>query len=234
MIRHFELMVYPSIKGVCYAAVDIFIELLTGYRYKTFIVPGGKTPRMFYYYLAQHVRNWRDTSLVLSDERLVREESSESNFGMIKRNLLNLIQEEIPPRLVPIVNGFSPEQSIEILKSINSSVQQLFPPKAAFLGIGSDGHTASLFPDDEEKFYCDEPFLIVDRLKESFQRISVSAQVLAETSLLVFLVTGKDKKAVLRQIVNVSDDVRSLPIKQVIKNAQNRVIILCDRDAAPE
>ena len=189
---------------------------------------------MVYRCLAKQVRNWSGTTIVLSDERLVREDAPESNYGMIKRNLLNLIQKEIPPRQVPIVNGFSPEQSSQILESLNSSTRSLLPPKAAFLGIGTDGHTASLFPGDEEKFYCDDPFFIVDRPNEPFQRISVSAQVLDATPILVFLVSGKEKKTILRQIVNASDYGGQPPVHRVIKSAQGRVTILCDRDTAPE
>jgi len=234
MNNHFELKVFPTIEDVCRAAANIFTNLLNADGKNTFMVPGGKTPRMFYRCLAQQVCNWRDTTIVLSDERLVREGAPESNYGMIKKNLLNLIQRGIPPRQVPIVNGFSSEQTSQILKSLNSSTRSLLPPKAAFLGIGTDGHTASLFPGDEEKFYSDDPFFIVDRPDEPFQRISVSAQVLDETPILVFLVSGKEKKTVIRQIVNASDDGGQSPVQRVIKSAQGRVTILCDRVAVTE
>ena len=118
---------------------------------------------------------------------------------------------------------------------MDSSTRSLLPPKAAFLGIGTDGHTASLFPGDEDKFYNDAPFFIINRPNEPFQRISVSAQVLDETPILVFLVSGKEKKTILKQIVNASDNGGSqLPVQRVMKSAKGRVTILCDRDAVRE
>lgn len=233
MNKHFEIKVFPKIEDVYHAAADIFVELLNTKGKNTFIVPGGKTPCMFYCCLANQVRNWINTTLVLSDERLVPENVLESNYCMIKTNLLDHIQREKPPKLIPIVNGFSQEQSNQILESLNSSTYLLLPPKAAFLGIGTDGHTASLFPGDEEKFYNNDPFYILNRSDEPFQRISVSLKILSETPLLMFLVVGKEKKTVLRQIVNKYKDGGQLPVQSVIKSAQGRVQILCDQSAAP-
>ena len=222
--RHIDSQVFSA---------DIFAELLNTKGENTFIIPGGKTPLLFYQYLAQRVENWRDTTLVLSDERLVQEDAPEPNYGMIKKNLLDFIQREIPSRLVPIVNGFEPENTNQILKSLNSSTRPLLPPKAAFLGIGTDGHTASLFPGFEESFYNDEAFILINRPSEPFQRISVSLKILSETPLLVFLVAGKEKKTVIRQIVNESEDRVQLPVQSVIRNTKGMVTILCDREAYP-
>ena len=221
-------------KDVCREAGDIFTDLLTSSEKNTFIVPGGKTPQMFYRLLAQQICNWGDTILVLSDERLVQENTPESNIGMIKRNLLNNIRTESPPKLIPVVNGFPLAQSSNILEALNFSTQPLLPPKAAFLGIGTDGHTASLFPGDEENFYSDYPFLITGRPDEPFQRISVSMKVLIETPLLVFLAAGKGKMTVLEKIVNECEDNVQLPIQSVIKSAQGRIKILCDQSATPK
>ena len=234
MNNHFELKVFSTIEDVCHEAANIFINSLNSDGKNTFIVPGGTTPQLLYRCLAKQVHNWRDTTLVLSDERLVQEDSPESNYGMIKNNLLNRIQRGIAPRLLPFVNDFSPEQSSQILETLNSSTWRLLPPKAAFLGIGTDGHTASLFPGFEEDIYNEKTFILINRPSEQFQRISVSPKVLSESPLLVFIVTGKEKKTVLRQIVNESEDSVQLPAQSVIKNAQGRVIILCDRDADPE
>ena len=233
MNTHLELKVLPTIEDVCCAAANIFTDLLNTNGKNTFIVPGGKTPSMFYRCLAQQVRNWRDTKLMLSDERLVKEDVPESNFGMIKRNLLDLINREGSPKLVPVVNGYSPEQSSQILESLNSLTRTLLPPKAAFLGIGTDGHTASLFPGFEEGFYNEETFILIKRPSEPFQRISISPKILSETPLIVFLVAGKEKKSVLRKIIYESEDNNvQLPIQSVIKKAQGRITILCDLSAS--
>lgn len=234
MINHFELKIFPKVEDVCRAAANIFFDLLNSDGKNTFIVPGGTTPHMFYYYLAQQVCNWKNTTLVLSDERLVREDSPESNYGMIKRKLLELIRIERSPKLINVVNGFSPDYSNQILESLNFRTRQLLPPKAAFLGIGTDGHTASLFSGFEDSLHDKETFILINRSSEKFQRISVSLKILSETPLLFFLVSGKKKKTVLKQIINASEESGQLPVQDLFKKAKGKVTILCDKSASPD
>ena len=233
MNNDFELRIFSTIEDVCLEAVNIFIELLNSDGKNNFIVLGGKTPHLFYHFLSQRVRSWFDITLILSDERLVGVNTPESNIGMIKSKLFDNIKRKSMPNLIPIVNGFSKDQSNQILEALNSSTHSFLPPKAAFLGIGEDGHTASLFPGQEEKFFCVDPFFILSKSNEPFQRISVSMGVLSETPLLVFLVAGKEKKKILRQIVNENCNSSHLPVQRLINNAQGQVLILCDQDANP-
>jgi 6-phosphogluconolactonase len=233
MNYNYELKVFPTIEDVCSTAANIFSDLLNTNGKNIFIVPGGSTPQIFYNFLAQSINDWKDTTLLLSDERLVHEDFFESNFGMIKRNLLDLIQNGDSPKLISVLNKFLPEQSSQILKSLNILIRPLHPIKAAFLGVGADGHTASIFPGIEEDGYNEQPFFLVNKKNEEFQRISISSTILSEIPLLIFLVAGKGKKKVLSQIINVSSDVSLLPIHHVMKKAKDKVLILCDRNAAP-
>ena len=119
MNYNYELKVFPTIEDVCSTAANIFSDLLNTNGKNIFIVPGGSTPQIFYNFLAQSINDWKDTTLLLSDERLVHEDFFESNFGMIKRNLLDLIQNGDSPKLISVLNKFLPEQSSQILKSLN-------------------------------------------------------------------------------------------------------------------
>jgi len=232
MNRYFELRVIPSIEDVCNAAVDIFSDLLNAKGKNIFIVPGGKTPRLFYRILARQVRNWRGVTLVLSDERLVEEDSHQSNTGMVRRELLNSIRIILLPKLVPFVNGFHPQKSEEILSAVNSLTAHLLSPRAAFLGIGADGHVASLFPGVEYESCNDEPFILVNRPEEPFLRISATTLMLSEALLVVFLVSGKSKRPVIERLLDWPKDLEPLPIQKIIHNAKGQAIVLCDQDAA--
>ena len=64
MNSKFDLYVYPSINEVCDGAVDIFSDLISLNGNKTFIVPGGKTPYLFYKILSNRVNNWRGLKLL--------------------------------------------------------------------------------------------------------------------------------------------------------------------------
>ena len=77
---------------------------------------------------------------------------------MIRRNLIENIKGESYPEFISIVNGNDPRNSDKIVSSINHRTRNLFPPKAAFLGIGSDGHTASLFHDSKHDIKSGEKF----------------------------------------------------------------------------
>ncbi len=216
------------------AAGDIFIELHETEGENRFIVPGGTTPCLFYKYLADKTIDWSQTTLIVSDERVVEEDSLNSNIGMIRANLLDSIPNDFKPNLIPVVNGFNQTDSIKILHSLNSNTQSLLPPKAAFLGIGSDGHTASLFPEFENPVITDDPFVLVKRYSESFNRVSACAKVLCDTPLLVFLVSGISKKRVIQRLVNPHNSSDSFPVEKIINHSLGRVIVLCDREAAPQ
>ena len=230
MSPELDLRVFSSLDDICHAAVDIFSGLVNKNGTNTFIVPGGSTPILFYQYLSKRLDSWEDINLILSDERIVNENTPESNSGMIKNNFLNLINKRIQkPYFVPIMNGFVPGQSKEIINSLNSIYNTLMPPKAAFLGIGTDGHTASIFSGYNDSNH--QPFILVNRPNDQYQRVSVSSKILSKIPLIVFLVAGKEKKNILQRIIDNFDDINLLPVQHVIRNAQDRVIILCDRAA---
>ena len=225
-----DVRVFSSLDDICHAAVNIFCDLVNTKVVNTFVVPGGKTPILFYQYLAKRLDDWSKINLLLSDERIVNENSPESNSGMIEKNFLNLINKRIQkPYFVPIMNGFLPKQSKEIINSLNSIYNTLMSPKAAFLGIGTDGHTASIFSDYNDSNH--QPFILVNRPNDPYQRVSVSSKILSKIPLLVFLVAGKEKKNILQQIINPSQNNNALPVQNVINSAQDKVIILCDRNS---
>jgi len=67
-----------------------------------------------------------------------------------------------------------------------------------------------------------------------FERVSVSFQTLTEIPYLVFMVTGAQKKNVLKDIVNGNKKIPQLVIQKVINNAKDHVLIICDQDAASD
>ena len=113
-------------------------------------------------------------------------------------------------------------------------MKNLLPIKAAFLGIGVDGHTASLFFENKELFSTYKPFLLMKRSLESFYRVSISANILVNTQRLIFLVSGRSKKNVMQLIISNSRTAQKFPVMRLINRAQGGVTILCDKAAAPE
>ena len=177
---------------------------------------------------------WSDTTLILSDERLVEEGFPESNMGMIKNQLVHQITGNTKPNLLPIINGYSLVQTNQLVQKLNLRVNPFLPPQAHFLGIGTDGHPASLFPGFEENFFCGDPFIVINRKSESFKRVSLSATVLTQTPRLFFLVSGIEKQPIIDHIFNVSNDDLMLPVLSIIQKAKADVLLLSDQQAAAQ
>ena len=199
----------------------------------TFIVPGGSTPHLFYQHLAEKVTDWSDVTLIPSDERLVDETSAESTIGMIRKTLMQRIGVRDMPTLFSIIDGIIIPKSDQVLATLNSKLKNRMPAKAVFLGIGRDGHTASLFPDDEKNCCIDKPLFFAHKASELFQRVSISASFLAKTPRLIFLVSGEKKRPVMKKIFINNKRSDYLPVMNVIKKATGRVTVFCDQDAAP-
>ena len=121
-----------------------------------------------------------------------------------------------------------------LLKRMSTILKTLPPVNAAFLGIGDDGHTASIFPDRNNIIIERYPFLITKNPNEVFCRISLSASYIEKIPLLIFIVSGKKKRNIMNDIVNNNSQKNYFPMaKSIIDNAEGSVVILCDKHAFP-
>jgi len=184
---------------------------------------GGNTPRHLYELLASHVYSlnidWKKVVIFFSDERYVSQNDKESNFKMVKDNLLKEIS--IPERNVfPIPTSTSPEK--DALK-YESTIRKIFAGKpAAFdlllLGMGADGHTASLFPGaevlKEKKRLVREVYVT----EKNAERITFTLPLINRAKQVLILVSGKDKKEALKKISGRSIPKKPLPVQMVKGN----------------
>ena len=226
MTAHPELKIYPTLDDLSNDAKNIFIDLVNTGGGNTFVVPGGKTPELFYQKLASEVKNWDTIALVLSDERVVDQNSKNSNYRMISQNLLQSIRGSCKPDFIPKIKKGS------LLKSFNDFYKSVKPPKAAFLGIGDDGHTASLFSGIEHNFNSIEPYFLLTRPNENFSRISISANILMHIPNIIFLISGSSKKRIVNRLRDGSYKTGRLPYEMIIRQAKGKVIVLCDEESA--
>lgn len=174
---------------------------------------GGNTPKRLFELLASPEFNknvpWKKVFLFWSDERFVVPTSPESNYNMAKKSLLDKI--DIPPKnIFPVPVTGDPEQCA---RQYEATIKKFFNNKqAAFdwvmLGTGTDGHTASLFPNT--------PVLIENRRlvkqvwlnDQQSWRITFTYPLINKAKQIILLVAGKEKK----HIVNA---VFSKPVKRI-------------------
>ena len=176
------------------------------------VVSGGSTPVPFFKALAQKPLEWARVDITLADERWVDEQSSDSNAKLVRENLLQ--GPVAAANFVPLTSDAgTPEEGVAAVAEATAGLA--WPASVVILGMGGDGHTASLFPDSQElglALSTDEPLVAVRTPSQPQPRITFSADRLHQAKRHILHITGDDKRAVLANAMD-GDDVRTLPIR---------------------
>lgn len=239
-----KVEIFSGLEDLSRAAAVRFTELarerIQQGKLFTAALSGGSTPRTFLEILAnpefsQRIQ-WESVHLFQVDERCVPPEHLQSNYRMIHGTLLRPVptaadnfhrmKAELEDR-----DAASEEYEAEIRSVLSPPEGRLPGFDLIFLGLGSDGHTASLFPGsaalaESSKWVCPN---YVERLQ--MHRLTLTYPVLNAASELVFLVAGAGKAEILRQVVEGARDPERFPA-QGIQPAEGKVNWYLDRAAA--
>lgn len=168
---------------------------------------GGSTPKLLYSVLGSKfadLASWKYVHFFWGDERCVPPDDSESNYRMAGEVLLNKIK--IPKENIHRIFGENdPESeavrySQEIIdKTRNRNNLPVFD--LVILGLGGDGHTASIFPGDNELLKSGKICAVAKHPRTGQKRITLTAPVINNADNIVFLVTGSDKAEVVAGII---------------------------------
>jgi 6-phosphogluconolactonase len=195
-----------------YAAQLILESGLRGIKEKgTFSIAlsGGNTPESVYEILAEKSRNidfeWDKAHLFWADERWVTPDNPYSNYRLVESALLSRI--EIPPENVHLINTLasSPEKAAEDYhKELKDFFRESgFAFDLVLLGIGEDGHTASVFPGVD--FDKQANLWVINtpppKIKPSLERITITLECINCSREVVFLVSGENKAEILKEVV---------------------------------
>ncbi|MBI9074244.1 MAG: 6-phosphogluconolactonase [Desulfatibacillum sp.] len=197
---------------------------------------GGKTPAKFFRELAKlgEEFEWEKIHLFQVDERMAPADHQDSNQAMIRESFVEpagFPPEHFLPVPVQMDDAALAAQAYEnsinmVLESVPSRPKRL---DMILLGIGQDGHTASLFPEDPEFRQASSWVRSARSEHHAHQRVTLSLSFVSAASKVFFLITGQDKADMVRQILLETSP--SLPASLVWKNAQQAVMAL-DRAAA--
>ncbi|MCB8890199.1 6-phosphogluconolactonase [Vreelandella malpeensis] len=176
------------------------------------VVSGGSTPILFFQALAARPLPWARVQVTLADERWVEAQSQDSNARLVREHLL--VGEAASADFIPLTSeAETPEQGVE---EVTRRIEPLaWPASVVILGMGGDGHTASLFPDSPElglAMTTDEALVAVRTPSQPQPRITLSADRLHQARRHFLHITGDDKRAVLGTAL-AGDDVRVLPVR---------------------
>lgn len=157
------------------------------------VLTGGGTPGAAYEQAARTADAWREATLWFGDERCVSPEDERSNYRLVRDSLLSPLGEPSP--VVHRMQGeLGPEAGAE---AYQRELEQAGPPRfdLLLLGLGPDGHLASLFPDQQSLAERSRWVVGVQRagLEPFVPRISMTFRALAWARTVVFLVSGESK-----------------------------------------
>lgn len=206
------IQILPSPADLFHAGAEEFVgagkaAITTRGRF-TVALSGGSTPKSLYSLLAaQHASfDWDRTFLFFGDERHVPPDHPDSNYRMVNEALLTKIS--IPAENVFRVKTENPDAAAAALEYENE-LRRFFALKSGefprfdliLLGMGPDGHTASLFPGSEG--LKEQSRLVIANWIEKFNtyRITFSFPVLNHAAQVMFLASGRDKADMVRQVL---------------------------------
>lgn len=242
-----KVTVLENLDAVAHAAADLFCTLSEHSRdagHASFCVAlsGGSTPRAFHQLLAAPpYRNripWSHITFYWGDERFVPPDDPESNYRMARETLLSQLPiaesqvHRIPTEIGdPAAAAAQYEEEIERSFSLSPGQQPRFD--LVLLGMGPDGHTASLFPHTAALHAHDRIVVANPVPKLNTFRITLTAPAINNATAVVLLVAGADKADALAQVLTGPRDPETYP-SQLIAPTNGTLTWLVDQAAAAE
>jgi 6-phosphogluconolactonase len=217
MRRHY---IYPELDTLAAAFVCELNRFLNESKNKGTEVhmafSGGSTPQVVFRQMAiaTDPADWEHVHFYWGDERCVSPESSQSNYGNARRLFLEALQ--IPEeRIHPIRGDEDPEEEAARYGSLLAERLPKVNGYPVFdwvwLGLGEDGHTASIFPHELHLWKSEKPCVVARHPVTGQKRITVTGGVINQARRVAFLVSGKTKSKVVNEIVMKEGDYHLYP-----------------------
>ena len=185
------------------------------------VMAGGSTPeRLYKSFLDVHNQNFSDWELYVGDERCLPVDSKDRNSHMIKRSFIDHLPDDSKPKFLPIN---SEKGSQEASSEYNSVIDKIDQFDLVLLGLGEDGHTASLFPGHQ----WDNQFNAVavsNAPKPPSDRVSMTPKAFLKAEKIFFIVTGHGK----RDAVNAWKEGEGIPASKIM--SENLIDVYCNLD----
>lgn len=207
-----DILKFPTTEEFVHAAADAIAGAIVAAqvngRTVTVGLSGGSTPQPVYTLLATDQKvNWHKVRFFLVDERYIPADSNDSNQKMIRETLLT--------REAADAAVLFPDTSLPLSACIEDyakKVSALGPIDLLILGMGDDGHIASLFPPVPPEAFG--PSSVIHTKTDRFavpDRISATFPVLKDAKKRIFLITGDKKSALLQKMRQTNEDVSLYP-----------------------
>ena len=204
-------------------------------------VSGGKSPEAFFRQLGEDARSmsleWSKVKLLWVDERCVEPDAPQSNYRLARESFIERVG--IPANCVFRIHGEAADHEAEA-RRYEAVLKEAFGPGRGdaipefdlmTMGMGADGHTASLFPGSH---VVNERMRLVRAVEASgsrLARITLTPPVISAARRVILLISGTDKAETLRQVLSTPVEPLRYPV-QILRRMDERVTWLVDKQAA--
>jgi 6-phosphogluconolactonase len=231
-----KVHIYPDRQALIAAALSVIVErihtAIDEHQSCTIALSGGSTPQPLYAALAQADLPWDRIEIFWGDERYVPATDPDSNYGMTKRVWLDLVP--IPTANIhPMPTNFDQPQLAaqdyerEILAHFGLEAGSIPAFDIILLGMGDDGHTASLFPHTAALSVLDR--LVTVGEKDGQPRLTFTFPLIDRSRSTIFLVAGASKQTALAEIFAPTGDAAAYPSRGI--QPQGELLWLLDAAA---
>jgi len=198
---------------------------------------GGNTPKLLFKILAEDFQDsmpWHIVRLFWVDERCVPPTHAESNFGMTYENLLKQVSIH-EANIFRMTGEADPQKEAvryaTLLEAQLPMVNGLPKFDLVLLGMGDDGHTASIFPNNLSLLQYESTVAVAVHPTSGQKRITLTGNIINTATHVVFLITGSSKSGVLRQIIQHESGFEQYPASYIQSGS---VAFYLDKAAASE
>jgi 6-phosphogluconolactonase len=221
-----DVQIFSNANDLARAAAEFFVAQQP----ETVALSGGSTPKLMFQMLADQFRDdvaWDRINFFWSDERHVPPDHPNSNYRMAYETLLSHVNSIV--HRIPSENPDAAAAASEYEQTIVQVTNQTLPRfDLIFLGVGTDGHTASIFPGSE--VLHETKRLVAAPYVEKFKsyRITMTLPILNNGASVVFLVSGAEKAEIVKAVIEGENKYPA----QMVKPTQGELIWMLDKEAA--
>ena len=231
-----QVRIYPTKQEVAVKFSIFFADLVASNKTLNVALSGGSTPKIVFDYLAENYSDldWTKVHFYWGDERCVPPTDDDSNYKMTLAHLLSKIA--IPEQNIHRIQGENNPQKeavrySAVLEKELPSEHKIPKFDLVILGMGDDGHTASIFPHEIQLWEAKNHCVVALHPDSGQQRVSITGSIINNADQVAFLVTGASKTKKVQEIIKETGDFKKYPAT-LVKPSSRKLIWFLDEDAA--